>query len=111
MVTVGLFPGTKRPVCEADHSPSYRTDGISGAIPSLPHVPSWRRRGNILPLLYYFFIHDLFNEVRNSDCCVEGRRDGWVVDQKGDVRKRAYSRLVAYVDITVDGPRKATNSV
>lgn len=70
MVTVGLFPGTKRPMCETDHSPSYRADGISGAIPSLPHVPSWCRRGNILPLLYYLFIHDLFNEVRNSDCVV-----------------------------------------
>jgi len=52
MVTIGLFPGAKWPVCEADHSPSYRAEDIGGAIPSLPHVPSWRRWGNILPLLY-----------------------------------------------------------
>jgi hypothetical protein len=36
-------PGVNRPGCEADHSPPSSVEVKNGgAIPPLPHMPSWR---------------------------------------------------------------------
>jgi hypothetical protein len=44
MGTGALSPGVKRPGREADHSPPSSADVKNGgAIPLLPHMPSWHR--------------------------------------------------------------------
>jgi hypothetical protein len=38
-----ISPGVKRPGREADHSPTSSAEVKNdGAVPTLPHVPSWR---------------------------------------------------------------------
>ena len=64
----------------------YRAEDISGSIPVLPHVPSWRRWGSILPLLYVLiclFVIYLMKSVIQTMLC---RRAAWRVGSESERR-------------------------
>jgi hypothetical protein len=86
MVTVGLFPGTKRPGMWSWPLALYRAEDISGAIPALPHVPSWCRWGNFLPLLYLltclFVIYCMKSVIQTVLC----RRVVWRMGSESERR-------------------------
>jgi hypothetical protein len=100
-----LTLGTKRPKCEANHSP-HLTPGlrISEAIPSLQNVPPWHSQGQInfmcrVSLPASMMIQTLA-ALKHSDKLPYGTRD----------RETAYAKEVQYGRRSINTPRQCTHT-